>query len=853
MILARTLKVTFVFSLHFQLVLLAAEKPPLPVYVSPLASFPLNIPRGGHAQLRQTPVIIDPPHSAYNDVASLASFDVACIAPEVIISSPLRTSGGNVFIFTKRLILKAAIDTRPYFRAGSVSHYGLPEEWPVYTREAVPGMAKVYNDNTVSVSTILKGAMAEFFYDYYTRSYEQIKTSNEVWLPELPAGITPPLINYNIANTPTNRPRDFPRNGVPSPRQSFDDSGIRSGNIVIAAEEILILKDQNPIRDAPDPFSCSHAENWAPPLLDARGVRGARGGLGQPGAEFANAEYGLNAPGSAGGPGGSIYLYRFGVKAGASDQELEAISRVSGGPPGSTIKIRVPLRSRGITTICATTPEAEAWPAAQAGDAGQFIIESVTEESMWLLAHRTARTLDAMFNYDRIELANRAEKDSNIISLTFEQHLKTRALQMLARSQAALVDATLALIGRPETAANEQNRDLWQTTITASPTQLPVPVSVALDELAILSSSNGPQAITHFLQSAGGILNIGATATINAELRFIREAMSGNEERVAAINSALRQLLQVQKDIDLRNVASDFDERIMSITTEINRIQEQYETSKRENERKYRKLMFNYAKAIVSFAAGAKGFESAKVAAGVFEIAKHDGKNVPEGKTKASRDKMKAADAQLQSVIIALGKSFLDLHNLHGISRPDTSSLERSLEQMVKFQNDFESAAQRTRIEGRSSADLALSVALSKSVNHESLIAKRVRHFPELYKVAWASLAMSYNGDSNNFAWNLSDLKAYVLQTDPAVFTFGDIDTGGQCRHLENVGSIPTQGWMVDNGCLYLAEHQPERIFYGSIDSGTIHISIPIIVARPFNSGVRMFNVRGLSDIRTSP
>jgi hypothetical protein len=827
----------------------------LPSYLQVLASFPIDIPRGCHARLKRSNAMERLPLRAYRDSEFLYSYDVLCVGALITVDRPIRTRGGTVFILAKRIVINAPIDTRPYFRARQIDHYGQPDEWPKYTRKDVEvgSMAEKCNASTVAVNAVLNHVpnLKLLYEDYFIRSTEQVVASDEVWLPELPAGVTPPFINYFVAYSRS--PRDFPRNGLTPPDDAIDWAEVRSGDIVLVASDIRHRTLEGIVGDAPDPLDCSAKNSFVSPLLDARGARGGRGGLGQPDHCISNPlgrgkltmscireASGLNAAGGRGAPAGSIFIHRFGQAEGATDGELLSVSRVTGGPPGSRAKFRVPTNGK-ISAVCAIPPSGERWPAPMSGEPGVVALDRIGEGEAWQLAFDTAKTLDSIFAYDALELASRAEKDSTVTSVTFEQHIRSRVYGLLAESQAALVTSTLALIGFSETkpSTSPGKRTIWKPDDAFLLDGLPPGPRSALEERYILRSSDSLSDIQRYLREVGGVLNIDPSfAQITADLRLLREAAIANQSRLSSIESTLRQLLKVSVDVDLRGVAASVRDRIEATEAQIKRLNETYEKSSKGAHREYKKLLGNYALSIATFALGAASLDKA-----------------------ATAGQVKASDKKMESGLGQIGKSFLALRNFKWPEAPNVQDTKKALEDLRDFQNALEAATARARSDLERATDHSLARALSTAADHESLVSKRVRHFSELYKATWAGYALGAAPSDRLMASNFEDLRDYVLASRTTAFDFGALNVKGDCSgNREQLSEaardlLRDQKWVVHEGCLLIKPAGRQRSFFGTlvVPRAQAPVILPVVVEENLNTGMRSYDSRPFGAIHERP
>ena len=411
-----------------------------------------------------TPILAHLSTKPIRDLGRLEAYDLLVSVPRYSSKNHCGQMAAPSSVFARRLDLRAPIDTRPYFRALRQTTILGRKLSHVTRSETVPGgMSKVYNQNDIKVSAALgyDKKHALLYKDYYTRCTDCIQTKTEIWIPELPGGITPPFVNWVIFATKENRPADWPRPGLPPASENYDRPALRSGDVIIYAERISPA-DVPPITSAPDPLDCHTEQSFQPALIEAGGARGGRGGLGQPdsclGDPINRRKYsgfsciskpggGLNAAGGRGGDAGNVYIHFLGYPTQANIEILTAGVNVRGGPGGSRLKLRLPRENLlGGSDVCAVKPEAKPRPAAPPGTPGEVEITDTTPATAWKMVSDLAQALDAIYLYDLRELASRARDDDRVASASFVGHLQSVAQVMVANADADLARVTREVI-----------------------------------------------------------------------------------------------------------------------------------------------------------------------------------------------------------------------------------------------------------------------------------------------------------------------------------------------------------------------------------------------------------------------
>ena len=280
------------------------------------------------------------------------------------------TSGGDITILARKLRLNAPIDTRPYFRRASVvPHAGLdaaPTSYELAYPYPVPAghwpvpagdQARLRQLETSAEEALKYDKTArDLANDYYTRCADCIKGASEIWIPELPSGLTPTFINWPLFHFAKEVRDVAERRGIHPIK-----AAVQSGD-VFAFVGTIETKDNLPTpRIAPDPLSCVQDQTFQLALFEVGGARGGRGGLGQPNActgdPMNRKEYskysclsgigGANSDGGVGGNAGSVLLGFLTHH----EKDMTAQVNVKGGPGGSMSRFVMP-RDYTSSNIC---------------------------------------------------------------------------------------------------------------------------------------------------------------------------------------------------------------------------------------------------------------------------------------------------------------------------------------------------------------------------------------------------------------------------------------------------------------------------------------------------------------------
>lgn len=833
--------------------------------------FPLDLPEGCHAQLRVQPhpsieptatgqtfspklvtlsgsasYAAGPPLRASQTLGQLESFDIVCIAPEITIASPLRSSGGTIVIMTKTLKLNAQIDSRPYFRTSTVDHYISPSEWPRYTESSIGLNARIYNEYDVRVSDILNydAGIANFYRDYYIRCQDCMVTDQETWMPELPAGLTPPFVNWVIFSGGYG-PGDFPRPGLPTSYNDLDNISTRSGDIIIAAEKIEYARPTSGVGtsfdDPPDPLDCNPKPSLAQPLINARGDRGGRGGLGQPSNDLGSpvirakkpgfsggyAGSGMNAPGGPGGDGGNVYLYLFDQPPGSSVDELPGLASVDGGPQGSSIKLKVPSEiTKSPLGICAVNPLPQPWPLAERGKSGSIIRRTVSQREAWQKVLGAVSGLDSMFSYNLADLAKRAQVSTGVVSTSFAEHIDARIAVMVSKAQARLARRTIALVTRQVPATDSlvlQDLPIWSIDHPDIPADAPGNINVALSELLTLSGKESGSLVDSYLTANGGVAYVLRTAPqLETDLHGVQEAVRTQQKTLTAINAALGQLSNAVVDIDLQQASQPMLEHANTLKTALKSLTDRYEAEHQAYSNAYQRAFGDYAQGVGGL---------------VLAAAKNDPSSLKDSANK-------------------LGRAFVDLFQLHGVSVPTTLETEKQLrdaeEALTRFK--IESSALRQQIATQNA--IALEQALRARSENAVSLRNRTRLFAELYKHAWLTLAADPSQNIQAFTSNLRALESYAnLAVVPLAFDLANGLGPERCNSVAMNPGMKTRfmlayrSWDNSNDCLIVVPSNSSRLFRAHLQVQEFRPSLPLLWVAPFNNGAKGVDASGFGGI----
>jgi hypothetical protein len=466
--------------------------------------------------------LIDVKNVEYNALRSIRKHDVFCIGDTVTVGSPLRTNGGDVIIFAQRVILKADIDTRVYIDFTELNPFS-------QSRETWKNRQNTWQ--TIPVDEAFRkydpsGKYKKSFVQFHSFCDECLIEKDHVLIPRAPSGLVPSFAAGCFG-------RDVIRNGLAPAMDRFKLSAFNSGNITIIGNEIeRDAAAPLPIRPSTFP-SCSTdptATHQNAFLLNASGMAGGVGGAGTPSSAVATVGTGttfscvdeaflhvpFSGPGGPGGDAGHISLLLANASPARLAQLKESLSgyvQTDGGVPGFHRKLYSPsARGANRTTGSACDffkRQEDDWPVASKGASGDLLITSIDSKGALKTLATAIAEKDARTDYDLIDLAQRANSNLKIDSVTFEQFLTTQVASFLSLVQIDLAqNLENELLGTTFSYSRE-----WQNLLTISRDDInSLPISHKgrnyLHELQRHVDVTNRTPLYSYLFRSGGLLNI---------------------------------------------------------------------------------------------------------------------------------------------------------------------------------------------------------------------------------------------------------------------------------------------------------------------------------------------------------
>jgi hypothetical protein len=299
----------------------------------------------------------------------------------------------------------------------------------------------------ISADTYLKlfPAYMQSYREWYTHCLDCVKNSTGKWLPQAPSGMVPSF-RHHFGGAP----QDDMVNGLEPFDKEIDFQALRSGNVYIIANEINIGRNFGD-NSAEDPPACSGDKTLKRFSVDARGVRGGRGGAGTPsfyigpGNAPATSVSGDTGPGGRGGDAGNITLVRVnGMWNDSEKKQLLETMRLTGGLAGDNNRYKAPtwdqpLAPTGSYCDFLRAPQVP-WSKSPNGNAGTITVRSLSSTDATAFVGQLVQSKDARLDYDLQIFAERAEKNSSIAQLTFDDYLVTALADALGRAEVHAVD-----------------------------------------------------------------------------------------------------------------------------------------------------------------------------------------------------------------------------------------------------------------------------------------------------------------------------------------------------------------------------------------------------------------------------
>ena len=377
------------------------------------ASDLLSIPEGCHAISHRA--------DSYQDFDSLSElekaylsnnrylwkFDIFCIGDTIHINKPVFTNGGSFYLLAQKVIVNQPIDTRVYRLHNNDNFYP-----PAATfREFISGGAYKNDQWSFLPTEFNRPNLDEWYgttktrlaFDKYYECSPSCRSAGQLGnvIARLPDGASPPI-----------PPRKIPLlNGLDAPHKELNYNSFKSGDIHLLSSDLIFGETTN-----------------NSPMLLTQGIPGGKGGLGNPYrcigwtiqtgkvtfscVDSDDPKPALNGSGSSGSDAGSVYIF--------SDKELrfdsfKSQSNVSGGTGSNNEIIQTP-HIYGDNPNGTFVVKGHRQPYRNGND-GTVVVRKVKTTQLLEYFIEFIAVRETFLSYDYLELAYRAEKDKNIISI----------------------------------------------------------------------------------------------------------------------------------------------------------------------------------------------------------------------------------------------------------------------------------------------------------------------------------------------------------------------------------------------------------------------------------------------------
>ena len=743
----------------------------------------------------------------------------------------------------------AGLDGAPTKYESAYAQYGVSpsDEASLRQREASAAEALKYDQTALNL-----------FNDYYTRCADCIKGSLEIWIPELPSGLTPTFINWPLFHLAREVKDVSNRRGIRPYTEGLDKVAIQSGDVFAFVEAIETKGNLPAPSIAPDPLACATDQSFQQALFEVGGARGGRGGLGQPnsctgdpinrhgysGYSCLSGVGGENSGGGVGGDAGNVFL-RFLTP---QQQDMTAQVNVEGGPGGSMSRFVVP-RDYTSSDVCNFRDgmykkagfkyvDAEIIPGhrvryctawivdatADAGRDGRFVVEHVSLAQAWSQVYQIALAFDGLLEHNVKELAERAADDARIGALSFVEFLHSAARQVRVIAESKLTAETLNLLyshyGKPSRVVV---RDLWGWPATDDvPGDLPEDVRSALLTVAVLSSSDPQRNMLRFLEYHGGLLVLSDDAKIEYNLRRIREALGTQIDIQSKIRAAVLSIDARVLEIDLRGSFADAQKAVVEAAARINDKLAAYQADKARFEAENKAARDMFIEGFVGlFMGGADG--------GGFN----------------TNPTFKDAEPSL----LKMGKALIRVNGIRPAVAPALLELNKDL-------SEAQERLRRLAIEGaylregaRAGYAKSLIEALEARRNSLMELGNRSGLFPDLYKNVWLSFVFSPDRNLDLFTKNLAALLDFARGTAVPEDVRLQKPDGLNCSSMD-LSSAGAANWGRVGDCIVVGPSHKRRRLQGIVDGEPLAtLKLPLVLIAPFTSGQKTFGTRWFSDL----
>jgi hypothetical protein len=530
---------------------------------------------------------------------SLQRKDLYITGDIVNIDSPLKSNGGDIVIICNKLNISAPIDSRPYFKRIGPFWYIIERSDP----NARSGGPTFSYENTLH--DIMGGApksfnsfksvyqWVEFFndetktYQYRVENMPEVYSSVRDWrswgltAPQLPSAHVSAyyVADFSIANAPR-----------------INQSNSKSGNIYIYASEINLCDkckvSLDPVKIINgDPFDYEEKV-----FFQASGVKGGRGGMGQPGMCFApegqeekcQASYErgeLSGLPSKAGDAGDIRIYLYGQDLSKQSFDyLIKVSKAKGGVPPQTHRIRtgnrIELRNTSDRVPPAFIPEAAILNINEFfGNNGTVTVEKITGAELLSKTSALLSSLELSRKYDLANLLSDPKLEAATWNLSPRTILHIFLMKELVLLQNKLLDQSVLLLKAKTSYDSDQNNNSFLKSLDCTVWHPGLNDIEFQDIRRICSFKHWKHdQLRSFLFRTGGILKQYRTS-YEEELKheeILRELITANE----SLHKAIIELKNINQEIYAAKVETQRKEmqaNIDSLQASLNLIKESLE------------------------------------------------------------------------------------------------------------------------------------------------------------------------------------------------------------------------------------------------------------------------------------
>lgn len=496
--------------------------------------------------------------------------DIVCVGSTISVTSPLFSNGGDILIYADSLALNAPVNTRAHFLRTGINRYVARQPEP-------PWFGFTYGFYRIDYSLYAR-AIEEYYVG--CEMGDCLEFGSSTWSPELPSGLSPhprswycsPFSGHLAAGHPLCITYGSPfKNlyhghdqfafGVPFPAQALAANGVRSGRIAIFARVIS-----------------QATVSIAQPLLDTRGSRGGRGGLGAPPGKAPGliaGPGGLNAPGGDGAGAGDVTVSLIGSSLpnpiAQACSRITRITSASGGQPGISQKHRT-VWHLPVSTIRGTGPlptvrgardfaTDSSWPLGAVGPGGTFTCQGSSPSAALKAIERYVTIWDGLRFYDLKSFVKSTYPDTTLYPQpSFVGFVASRLFDLAADAQVRLACDLASLSAGPGGSCVQPGlsgalpesfrfRSLDPGSLVSSPTDGIGLGAGRLQTLDVLGDKS-IQRVVGYLESLGGLgAYVLSKPSESVAFRELLQGMADNTDQLRDIRSELGRLTQAVNEI----------------------------------------------------------------------------------------------------------------------------------------------------------------------------------------------------------------------------------------------------------------------------------------------------------------